>query len=82
MGLPTSTSDRPDEWGSSLAACLGALVIGAVLLFAVMIAVDPYDTGKFGWLGIDGVDDRDTHSATASRARDAQFEVCALSNSI
>ena len=44
-------------------------LIGAVLLFAVMIAVDPYDTGKFGWLGIDGVDDRNTHFATASRAR-------------
>jgi hypothetical protein len=77
----TSTSDRPDEWGSSLAACLGALVIGAVLLFAAMIAVDPYDTGKFGWLGIDGVDDRDTHFATASRARDPQFDSAIIGNS-
>ena len=81
MGLPTSTSDQPDDWGSSLAACLGALVIGAVLLFGVMIAVDPYDTGKFGWLGIDGVDDRDTHFATASRARDPQFDSAVIGNS-
>lgn len=81
MGLPTSTSDRPDDWSGSLAACLGALVIGAVLLFAVMIAVDPYDTGKFGWLGIDGVDDRDTHTAAASRARDPQFDSAVIGNS-
>ncbi|HEY0569703.1 MAG TPA: hypothetical protein VGD13_16475 [Xanthobacteraceae bacterium] len=81
MDLPTSTSDRPDEWGSSLAACLGALVIGAVLLFAVMIAVDPYDSGKFGWLGIDGVDDRTTFTATASRARDPQFDSAVIGNS-
>jgi hypothetical protein len=81
MGLPTSTSDRPDEWGRSLAACLGALVIGAVLLFGLMIAVDPYDSGKFGWLGIDGVDDRDTHTATASRARDPLFDSAVIGNS-
>ena len=81
MDLPTSTSDRPDEWGSSLTACLGALVIGAVLLFAVMVAVDPYDSGKFGWLGIDGVDDRDTYFATASRARDSQFDSAVIGNS-
>lgn len=81
MGLPTSTSDRPDEWARSLAACLGALGIGALLLFTVMIAVDPYDTGKFGWLGIDGVDDRNTHFATASRARDPLFDSAVIGNS-
>lgn len=81
MGLPTSTSDRPDQWSRSLAACVGALVIGAVLLFGLMIAVDPYDSGKFGWLGIDGVDDRDTHTATASRARDPQFDSAVIGNS-
>jgi len=81
VGLLTSTSDQSDQWGRCLAACLGALVIGAVLLFAVMIAVDPYDTGKFGWLGIDGVDDRDTHTATASRARDPQFDSVVIGNS-
>ncbi len=46
-----------------------------------MIAVDPYDTGKFGWLGIDGVDDRNTRTATASRARDPQFDSAVIGNS-
>src|SRR3954451_17685229 len=81
MDLPTSTSDRPDEWARSLAACLGALVGGALLVFAVMVAVDPYDTGKFGWLGIDGVDDRATFTAAASRARDPQFDSAVIGNS-
>ena len=62
-------------------ACLGALAIGALLLFALMVLIDPYDSGRFGWLGIDGVDDRDTHTATASRARDAQFDSAVIGNS-
>ena len=33
----------------------------AALLYAFLFAVDPYDSGKFGLLGIDGVDDRNTH---------------------
>src|SRR5258708_21082073 len=81
MGLPTSTSDLSPEWGRCLVACLGALIIGALLLFAVMIVVDPYDSGKFGLLGIDGVDDRDTHTATASRARDPRFDSAVIGNS-
>jgi hypothetical protein len=81
MDLPATASDRPDDWTRSLVACLGALVIGAVLLFAVMVAVDPYDSGKFGWLGIEGVDDRDPHTASASRVRDAQFDSAIIGNS-
>jgi len=81
MSLPTSTSDLAPEWGRCLAACLGALGIGALLLLAFMIVVDPYDSGKFGLLGIDGVDDRDTHTATASRARDARFDSAVIGNS-
>src|SRR4051812_18084338 len=81
MASPTSTSEELDGWARCLKACLGTLVIGALLLLALMIAVDPYDTGKFGWLGIDGVDDRDTHTATVSRARDTQFDSAVIGNS-
>jgi hypothetical protein len=81
MGSPTTGSDLSDGWGRCLAACLGALGIGGLLLLAFMIAVDPYDTGKFGLLGIAGVDDRDTHTATASRARDASFDSAVIGNS-
>jgi hypothetical protein len=81
MDSPTFISEQSPEWTRSLVACLGALGIGALLLFAVMFAVDPYDTGRFGLFGIDGVDDRNTQTATASRARDPQFDSAIIGNS-
>ncbi len=62
-------------------ACVGALGIGGLLLLAFMIVVDPYDSGRFGLLGIDGVDDRNSHTASASRARDAHFDSAVIGNS-
>ena len=44
-------------------------------------AVDPYDSGRFGWLGIDGVDDSNPLTANASRARDPQFDSAIFGNS-
>jgi hypothetical protein len=76
-----SSSDSSPEWSRCLTACVGTLGIGVLLLFAFMIAVDPYDSGNFGLLGIDGVNDRNTHTATASRARDANFDAAIIGNS-
>ena len=73
MGSSISSSDSSPEWGRCLAVCLGTLGTGLLLLFALMLLVDPYDSGRFGLLGIDGVDDRNTVTATASRARDVAF---------
>lgn len=81
MDLPISTSDLSPGWNRSLVAGLGAFGIGAVCLFAVMIAVDPYDTGRFGLFGIEGVDDRNTRTATVSRARDPNFDSAVIGNS-
>lgn len=81
MDLPISDSDASPEWSRSLAACVGTLGIGALLLLAFMIAVDPYDGGKFGLLGIDGVDDSNTTTAVVSRARDASFDSAIIGNS-
>jgi hypothetical protein len=81
VDLPISNSDSSPEWARSLAACVGTLGIGALLLLAFMIAVDPYDGGKFGLLGIDGVDDRNSLTAVASRARDASFDSAVIGNS-
>jgi hypothetical protein len=80
VDLP-SNSDSSPEWTRCLTACVGTLALGALLLFAFMIAVDPYDSGRFGLLGIDGVDDRNTHTSTASRARDANFDSAIVGNS-
>jgi hypothetical protein len=81
LDLPISDSDASPEWTRCLAGCVGALGLGGLLLFAFMIAVDPYDSGKFGLLGIDGVNDRNTHTAVASFARDANFDSTIIGNS-
>jgi hypothetical protein len=46
-----------------------------------MIAVDPYDSGRFGWLGIEGVGDANPRIANASRARDPQFDSAVIGDS-
>jgi hypothetical protein len=80
MSLPITSSDDAIGWRRCLVACLGALGISALLLFAAMVLIDPYDSGR-GWLGIEGVDDTDTHTAMVSRARDAQFNSAVIGNS-
>src|SRR3954454_9398279 len=81
MSLPTTSSDDATGWERSLWACLGALGISAFLLWVAMIVIDPYDSGKFGWLGIEGVDDRTRFTAAASRARNPQFDSAVIGNS-
>jgi len=46
-----------------------------------MILVDPYDSGRFGLLGIKGIDDENPTTADASRARDPQFDSAIFGNS-
>lgn len=76
-----STSDETGEWSRCLRACLVTLAVCAALLFAFVVAVDPYDSGRFGWFGIDGVADRNTATASASRARDRDFDSAIIGNS-
>ena len=60
---------------------MGALIGAAMLVLALMVVVDPYDSGKLGLLGIDGVDNRLTQITAASRARDPNFNAAILGNS-
>jgi hypothetical protein len=69
------------DWSRCLRACFVTLAICAALLFGFVIAVDPYDSGKFGFFGINGVADRNTLTANASRARDASFDSAIFGNS-
>jgi len=75
------SSDDASEWSRCLVACLGTLAIGAALVLVLVIAVDPYDSGRFGFLGIEGVDDWTPATANASRARDLHFDSAVISNS-
>lgn len=60
---------------------MGMLIGAAVLVLALMVVVDPYDSGKLGLLGFDGVDNRLTQFTAASRARDPNFNAAILGNS-
>jgi len=81
MSSSISSSEPASEWGCWLAAFLGALALGAALVFALAVAVDPYDSGRFGFLGIKGVSDGSPRTANASRARDPQFDSAVIGNS-
>jgi len=84
MALPTTSSDASSDaaaWDRCLKACIGTLAVGLFVVFGFMILVDPYDSGRFGLLGIDGMTDRNTTTATASRARDPNFDSAVIGNS-
>ena len=77
----TSISDDTAEWSRCLRAFLVTLAICVSLVFAFVISIDPYDSGKFGFFGIKGVADRNSVTASASRARDASFDGAIIGNS-
>src|SRR3979490_1001079 len=81
MNSPISSSDAAAGWGRCLAAFLGALGLGALLVLAFMIAVDPYDSGRFGLLGIEGGADPPGVPATPRGGRDPQFDSAVIGNS-
>lgn len=85
MSSSISSSDaggaESAAWGRWLGAFLGALGLGAALIFALVLAIDPYDSGRVGLLGIDGVRDASPRTANASRARDPQFDSAVIGNS-
>jgi hypothetical protein len=81
MNSSISSSDSAFEWGRCLVVFLAVLALGAAAVLGVMIAVDPYDSGRFGLLGIEGVADSTEVLANASRARDQQFDSAIIGNS-
>lgn len=68
-------------WARWLGVLLGSLALGAALIFALVLIVDPYDSGRAGILGIKGVADASPRTANASRARDPQFDSAVIGNS-
>jgi hypothetical protein len=83
MSSFTSSSEITESsaWAEWLGVFLGALALGAALIFALVLAVDPYDSGRVGILGIPGVNDASPRTANASRARDPQFDSAVIGNS-
>jgi hypothetical protein len=79
--LADLASQEMTDWGRCLWACFATIVVCVLSLFGFVIAVDPYDSGKFGFLGINGVADRNSVTADASRARDVNFNSAIFGNS-
>jgi hypothetical protein len=51
------------------------------LLFAALLLIDPYDTGRFPSFGIVGIGDSTTRTADASRGRDRHFNATVIGSS-
>jgi len=60
--------------------CATYFGLGA-LLFVLLLAVDPYDTGRFPNFGFVGIGDRSPRTAHASRGRDPHFNATVIGNS-
>jgi hypothetical protein len=85
LASSSSRTPNPDasstaDWGSVLVVGLSSFTISAVLLFSLMVLVDPYDRSDFGLVGITGVDDK-TVTANVRKARNLRFDSAILSNS-
>ena len=80
MNLSTSSSES-QAWGRWLATFLWMAALGACMIFALVILVDPYDSGRFGFIGIKGISDESPRTANASRGRDPQFSAAVFGNS-
>jgi hypothetical protein len=67
-------------WRRWLVVFCGVKGAGAVL-FALLLLIDPYDTGRFPSFGIVGIGDRSMRTADASRGRDPRFNAAVIGNS-
>src|ERR1700744_2899544 len=81
MNSSTSISDATAGWSRCLLTFLGAIALGAALIFGFLAAVDPYDSGRFGWLGIQGTAATRTSTQKAGRARDPEFDSAIIGDS-
>ena len=82
MNSSTSSSEADARgWARWLRAFVATLAFTVMLLLALVIAIDPYDSGRFGYLGIAGVNDMSPNTASVSHARDPQFDAAVIGNS-
>ncbi len=81
MSSPISSSDAAPGWGRWLGAFLLALIAGVLLVYAIVLIVDPYDSGRFGLLGFKGVTEVSPRFAHASHASDPDFDSAVIGNS-
>lgn len=90
MSSSISSSDPPpggtgpgDEhrFGAWLKTFVGTLVGTCALLYLFLLAIDPFDSGRFPSFPITGVRDRGPRTADASLGRDPRFNAAIFGNS-
>ncbi|HVY57443.1 MAG TPA: hypothetical protein VHA77_06295 [Xanthobacteraceae bacterium] len=74
-----TTADR--AWRRFVASFLAVFVGGLAAIYAFILLVDPYDTGRFPALPLSGVAEPYKATANVSRARDPQFNAAVIGNS-
>jgi hypothetical protein len=76
---------RPDEnvrgWGGFVRVLVGWALGLFALGVAVLLAVDPYDSGRTGLSRLRGLHEQFPYTANASRARDPRFDSAVFGNS-
>jgi hypothetical protein len=82
-GAPAATALPPVERAYRRCAIAYLMVFfgGIGLIYAFLVVVDPWDTGRFPSPMPAGVADADRRTATASRGRDPAFDAAIIGNS-
>lgn len=76
------TSEREDRpWRKFAFRYLSAFIAVLAAVFCFIVFTDPYDSGRFALIAIEGVSDNDPRSASASRGRDPRFDAAIFGNS-
>lgn len=69
------------EWRDFLRVFVATFFGAAAIATLLFVLVDPYDSGRLGLLGIEGVHERNARFANVSRGRDGQFDSAIFGNS-
>jgi len=68
-------------WQGFAALFLAVFAGGSALIGLLLLAVDPYDSGRYPSLGLAGIVDDNPRTASVSRGRDARFNAAIIGNS-
>lgn len=79
--LPPATSADAHAWRRFAVTFLSTLFGGLGAIYAFLLVIDPYDTGRFPTFMKPGVADEGARTGSASRGHDPQFDAAIFGNS-
>jgi len=68
-------------WRRWLATFSSILVLTSGVLYALLVLIDPYDSGRFRGFGISGILDESPRTANVSRGRNSNFDAAVFGSS-